>query len=247
MGTTSHSEDSYPTSSQPAHLPNSPMQTSSRSLKQPQPNRTAFPFSSHFRNPHKWISRIIAKHRPSREERPDPLPTSPSQRFFSLLRVLPPGEVSDQDVLLDVSSDTDQLVLQAPLQYPFRRIIGVEPHSRFHRANPGGVPSDRARMRCASIAYARCDVFDFEVPDDVNVVFLPNTFSGELFDHFLQRLLDSVNRSPRWVRLVYPDPAEEPRLLVTGRAQLVRESSFDSTRMYLVSPEPQPAAANLPF
>src|SRR4051794_11733924 len=52
MGTTSHSEDSYPTSSQPAHLPNSQMQTSSRSLKQPQPNRTAFPFSSHFRNPH---------------------------------------------------------------------------------------------------------------------------------------------------------------------------------------------------
>lgn len=200
--------------------------------------RTGRPLASRFRSLHKWISKVRTSHHPHMREQRDLLNATPRQRFFSLLRILPPCEVSDRDVLLDVSSDTEQLILQAPLQYPFLRIIGVEPHSRFHRTTPNGVERDRARMSCASIAYARCGMVDFDIPEDVTVVFLPNIFGGELFEHFLQRLLDSVNRSPRWVRLVYPDPSEEARLLVTGRAQLVRESSLDLTRMYLISPGP---------
>jgi hypothetical protein len=54
------------------------------------------------------------------------------------------------------------------------------------------------------------------------VIFMHNPFRGEIFDAAIKRVLASLDRSPRRLRVIYRVPMEEQRLLATRRARLVR-------------------------
>ena len=47
-------------------------------------------------------------------------------KYLSLRRILPPREVTDEDVFIDFGSGKGRVVLQAAFSYPFRRVHGVE-------------------------------------------------------------------------------------------------------------------------
>jgi len=82
----------------------------------------------------------------------------------------------------------------------------------------------------------------------VTVVFFDNPFVGEIFATVVDRLLASVDRAPRPVRIIYFNPAEHERLLATGRIRLVRRLSglrpgrewarSNATYVYAVAPPP---------
>lgn len=169
----------------------------------------------------------------------------------SLARILPPAEVSPRDVFLDAGSGMGRVVLQAALHYPFHRVIGVEIAEYFHQVSTSNLARNRNRLRCSDVVLVRSDILDYTIPDDVTVVFMFNPFDGEVFADFIQHLLDSIDRRPRTVRLIYGNPREETALLATGRIQRVRSlrglrpshdwSRSNSTRMYLITPAPRDA------
>lgn len=64
---------------------------------------------------------------------------------------------------------------------------------------------------------------DYEIPDDVTVVFMNNPVQGENFAAVVKQLLNSCDRRPR-PRIIYANPREEPTLLSTGRIRMVRRS-----------------------
>jgi hypothetical protein len=140
----------------------------------------------------------------------------------SLRRILSPREVSDDDVFIDFGSGKGRVVLQAALYYRFRRVYGVELSEGVHEIAVRNLEICRDRLRCRDVRLIRADAVEFEIPDDVTVAFFYNPFVGELFETVVARLLASVDRNPRRLRIVYGNPVEEDALLRTGRVKPVR-------------------------
>jgi len=140
----------------------------------------------------------------------------------ALRRGLPIASVNHEDVFLDLGSGMGRVVVQAGLHYPFRRVIGVELSSSLHAVAVENVARNQNRFRGGDVVLVNGDVTDFEIPDDITVVFLNNPFTGETFSDVATRLVASVRRSPRPLRIVYFNPVEHERLLSTGAITLVR-------------------------
>jgi hypothetical protein len=81
----------------------------------------------------------------------------------------------------------------------------------------------RRRLACQDVELVNSDVLEYELPDDVTVVFMFNPFGGAIFEAVMAKIVASLDRAPRPLRLVYGNPVEEHRVLATGRARLVRE------------------------
>jgi len=142
--------------------------------------------------------------------------------WLALRRALPPRMVGPHDVFCDLGSGLGRVVFQAARWYPFARVIGVELAADLHRAAQANLDGARRRLRCRDVELVHSDVLDYPVPDDVNVVFLANPFTGRLFATVVDRLLSSVDRRPRPLTIVYFNPVEHDRLMATGRVRLVR-------------------------
>jgi hypothetical protein len=127
--------------------------------------------------------------------------------------VLPRRDVNPEDVFLDAGAGMGRVVLQAALKYPLRRVIGVEISEELHRIAQANLERNRHRLRAAEVELVNTDIGSFDIPDDVSIVFLYNPFTGEILRNFIDRLLDSVNRFPRRVRVLYVNPEDEASLL----------------------------------
>jgi predicted RNA methylase len=141
---------------------------------------------------------------------------------WTLRRILPRREVTEEDVFVDLGSGKGRVVLQAALHYPFRRVHGVELSGHLHEIAQRNLALTRHLLSGRDVQLVRADATEFPVPDDVTVVFLYNPFTGEAFATVVRRLLESLDRNPRTLRIVYGNPVEEARLLDTGRVRLVR-------------------------
>jgi SAM-dependent methyltransferase len=142
--------------------------------------------------------------------------------WFALRRALPPRSVGPDDVFIDLGSGMGRVAFQAALRYPFKRVIGVELSRKLHETAVENIAQNRDRLRCRDVQLVCSDVLHYDIPDDVTVVFLNNPFTGEIFAVAIDRLLASIDRRPRHVRVVYFNPIEHERIMRTGRAQLVK-------------------------
>ena len=139
----------------------------------------------------------------------------------TLKRALPRSEVTSQDVFVDLGCGLGRVLLMA-LDYPFKRVIGVELSPQLYAAAEANV-ANATVSRAEAIEVVLADVREYEVPDDVTFVFLYNPFSGEVFDGAMARVFASFDRAPRRLRIVYRYPLEHERLLASGRVRVVGE------------------------
>jgi SAM-dependent methyltransferase len=137
-------------------------------------------------------------------------------RWLTLRRALRPGEVTPDDVFADLGSGMGRIVYQAAAHYRFRRVIGVEIAEQLHAIALENIGRNRARLRCDDVQLVCCDVVDYDIPDDVTVVYMSNPFSGPVFQAALDALAASLRRNPRRLRLLYTDPVEEAAVLRAG-------------------------------
>jgi SAM-dependent methyltransferase len=143
--------------------------------------------------------------------------------WLMLRRILPPSAVTTDDVFLDIGSGKGRAVLLAAA-YPFRRVIGVELSTQLIDIAQDNVDHCTARLRCKDIVFVNADAVEYEIPDDVTVVFMNNPLRGATFAAVVEQVLDSYERRPRTMRIVYANPIEEPALLSTGRIQRIRRT-----------------------
>jgi predicted RNA methylase len=154
--------------------------------------------------------------------------------------------VGPDDVFVDFGSGKGRIVLQAALAYPFRTVYGVELSPSLHAVAERNVAAVRHRFRCADVHLLQGDARSVELPDTVTVAYFYNPFRGAVFEAVVHRLLASVDRNPRRLRIVYGNPQEEATLLATGRIRPVRTahgwrptrewSRSNSFRLYEVTP-----------
>ncbi len=161
--------------------------------------------------------------------------------WFTLHRILPIAEVSDKDVFIDFGCGMGRIVYQAAARYPFARVIGVESSEVLHRNAQENLERTRAHLRSAEVELICADAMDYQVPDDVTVVYFGNPFTGPIFASVIEQLVASLERSPRRLRIIYFNPVEDRYLRETG-FQVVKRSRglrptrewswSNSTRMY---------------
>jgi hypothetical protein len=142
--------------------------------------------------------------------------------WFGLRRALPVEWVRSDDVFIDFGSGMGRVVFQAAAYYPFKRVIGIELSRKLHEIAQGNIDRNRDRLRCQDVQLVNGDAAAYEIPDDVTVAYFFNPFTGQTFSAVIDRLLTSVARNPRSVRIVYQNPKEHSRLMATGQIRLVR-------------------------
>jgi SAM-dependent methyltransferase len=137
-------------------------------------------------------------------------------------RILRRREITREDVFIDIGCGMGPVLVEAAARYGFRRVIGVDIVPEFTRVARETIARSRGRLRCPNVEVSTADVMDYELPDDVTVVYMADPFRGHIFDVALGKLVASVERRPRRLRIIYNFPVEGGRLERTGRVRLVR-------------------------
>jgi hypothetical protein len=136
--------------------------------------------------------------------------------WLALRRVLPQREVGPDDVLIDLGSGKGRIVYQAAKRYDLARVIGVELSAELTAAARENLAGRDGELRCTNIERVTADALEYELPDDVTIIYLANPFAGPVFAAVVQQMLASQQRRPRTLRVVYFNPVEEQQLLDAG-------------------------------
>ena len=135
------------------------------------------------------------------------------------LRYLGAGE---QDVFVDFGCGKGRVVHQAA-RWPLRRVIGVEVSPDLAAFARNLLAARSHEHRCASVEIVVCDAAGFPIPDDLSIAYFYDPFRGEILDAVLRNIIESIDRRPRRVRLIYVHPREGARVLATQRFRLLKE------------------------
>ena len=130
--------------------------------------------------------------------------------------------VSSQDTFVDFGCGTGRILHQAAKR-PFRRVIGVEISPALAEIARRNLEARRGRHRCGSVEIVVSDVADYPVPDDLTIGYLYSPVKNEAFDALLESIIDSIDRKPRRVRLIYNLPVQQSEVLATERFRLLTE------------------------
>ncbi len=139
-----------------------------------------------------------------------------------LRRALPPRLLTGQDVFVDLGSGMGRAVLEAAATYPIARVIGVELVPELHATAQRNVAGTTRRLRCRNVELVHADLREYEIPDDVTVIFMNNPVRGSILATVLEQIAASRSRRPRGLRLLYGNPVEEDAVLAGGGWRAVR-------------------------
>jgi SAM-dependent methyltransferase len=137
-------------------------------------------------------------------------------------RILRRGEITREDVFIDIGCGMGPVLVEAAARYDFGRVIGIDLVPEFTEVARDTIARARRRLRCQDVQVVAGDAIGYRMPDDVTVIFMADPFRGPLFDAVVAKLITSVDRHPRRLRIIYSMPIEGGRLERTGRARLVR-------------------------
>jgi SAM-dependent methyltransferase len=153
---------------------------------------------------------------------PDRVTYQPSGWRY-LRRGLRKRNVTADDVFVDFGCGKGRVLCQAA-RYPFGRVIGVEVSEPLIEIARSNVARNRSRFACRDVELVTADVVDFKIPEDLTVAYFYHPFAGKTFETVIDRLVDSVERNPRRLTIIYACPGMERYILATGRFRLARSS-----------------------
>jgi Histone methylation protein DOT1 len=142
--------------------------------------------------------------------------------WLALRRALPRRDLGSNDVFIDFGSGMGRVVLQAG-RYPLKRVIGVELSEELNAIARANLKRDRERLACRDVELVTSDALEYEIPDDVTIAYFYNPFRGDIFSTVIDRLIATVDRNPRRLRIIYLNPTEHDVLMGTGRVKLVKK------------------------
>jgi hypothetical protein len=140
--------------------------------------------------------------------------------WLPLQRALQPLRPGPRDVFVDLGSGKGQALVVAG-RWPLARVIGVELAPQLTAEAQRNVDRARPKLKARDFELVTADVLEWEVPDDLSIVFMYCPFIGEIFEGAMARLFASYDRNPRELHVLYAYPWEHNRLLKTGRVELV--------------------------
>ena len=161
--------------------------------------------------------------------RDDRTPYVPSA-WHLLPRALRHVGVSERDTFVEFGCGKGRVVHQAARR-PFRRVIGVEVSPELAAVARAGLAARRHRRRCRNVEIVVADVTQWQVPDDLTIGYFFRPFGEDTLAPVLRSIVESMDRTPRPVRLIYVWPTDRTRSMIsaTDRFRLVKEQSSSLT------------------
>lgn len=146
---------------------------------------------------------------------------SPLSGFVAIqwrwLRQMFDGEsIKVDDVILDYGSGKGRAAIWLAIRFQVRQVIGVELDESLCEIAKKNCQRIRGRLACEQIDFICTNAMNYEVPDDVTVVFMFNPFRGDVFQHVLDQIRASLARSRRTIRLYYCHPVMHNMLVEAG-------------------------------
>jgi SAM-dependent methyltransferase len=129
--------------------------------------------------------------------------------------------VSTHDVFIDIGSGKGGAVFVAARYFPFKRVMGVEISGDLNRIARANIAGNLADLRCKNVELVTSDVLEYPIPEDLSVVYLFSPVVGETFHRLIDRLLESLDRNPRVLRLLYNYPVEHDYLVRHARVRVI--------------------------
>jgi len=128
-----------------------------------------------------------------------------------IMRRLDPGP---GDALLDIGCGAGRVICVAA-KCPMARIIGIDLDERVSALAERNARSlRRFRTRPEVVC---TDATRFHVPEEISIIFMNNPFDGDVLKAALARIIESFDRAPRRIRIVYANPRCHDVFTATGR------------------------------
>lgn len=146
-------------------------------------------------------------------------------KWLSFYRTLRGVKIGPDDVFVDFGSGKGRMVYMVARRYRLKRVVGIEIAEELNRQARDNIGRVRDRLRTSDVELVTCDATEFPIPDDMTVAYFYNPFVGESFKQVLANIIDSLDRAPRRLVLIYANPQMEEYLTQTGRFTLQRVST----------------------
>ena len=122
--------------------------------------------------------------------------------YLSNLRILDSLRIQEgRDVFIDIGSGKGRVLVLAAMR-PFGKVIGVEFSALLNEIARSNIASARRWLKCANVELVTGDASCYEIPDDANVLYMANPFSGEILQKVLESVRMSLVRKPRPISLI---------------------------------------------
>ncbi|MGO9657348.1 MAG: methyltransferase domain-containing protein [Acidimicrobiales bacterium] len=145
----------------------------------------------------------------------DSFPYGPT-RWGALPGLFPRGSLGPDDVVIDYGSGKGRVPIWVASHFPVRRVIGVELDRDLHAAAEANWARWSGPRRCESVEFVCEDATNFEVPDDVSIVYFYNPFRGEVFERVVDNIRASIARRGRPLRIIYAFPLMHDAVVAAG-------------------------------
>lgn len=133
-------------------------------------------------------------------------------------------------VLLDFGSGKGRALLLAS-HHGFRKAIGVEISPALCAIARRNVSVYRKRNPALAFEVHCADAAGFVVPDDVNTGFLYNPFGPEAISAVIDRIAESLARSPRDFYVIYLHPSHR-ELFINGGFRIVSDQRAEALVLF---------------
>lgn len=131
-----------------------------------------------------------------------------------------------QDVFIDYGSGMGRAVIVAAT-YPIKSSIGVELSPDLARIAEENLARARPRLRCSDVRFVVEDATRFVVPDDVTIAFFFNPFRDDILAAVIQRIVESLDRSPRQLTIAFVHPSEDTETLLRTHSRFAIRHEYD--------------------
>jgi SAM-dependent methyltransferase len=142
--------------------------------------------------------------------------TYDGSQWLSVRRALKDLAPAPSDVFVDLGSGKGKALLIAG-RLPYSRVIGVEIDDELSEHARQNIRQARSRLCAQDVKSVTASVLDWPIPDEASVIFMFNPFIGQTFRAVVDRIIESYDRRPRTLHIVYLYPWEHDWLLSTGR------------------------------
>jgi 16S rRNA G966 N2-methylase RsmD len=166
-----------------------------------------------------------------------------------LWRGLRGQRITQRDVFLDYGCGKGRVVIQAAQRYPFGKVIGVDISEDLVRVARENLERARGRLKTQAVELVVADAETWPLPDEVTHVYMYRPFKGDLFARVMERVIESLDRRPRQLTLIYAYPEQDDVVLASGRFRRVRTSRgldkrpHHSVNVYVSVPDAQLSGA----
>jgi SAM-dependent methyltransferase len=117
-----------------------------------------------------------------------------------------------EDVFLDYGCGKGRAVVLAAT-HPFRKVMGVELSADLCERARDNLKRAGKKLRCKDVEIVNADAAHYRIPAEVSVIFLWNSFFGQVLIQAIEQVRLSLAASPRRLRLINASPHGERDVL----------------------------------